>query len=195
MQLMTQKKLKLKKLAFLTGIALSLSSIFYQPEMMLSAERLYFQRGNVNGDNIISSEDALCILQNIVGTNNFDNSQKIYADFNNNGSVTPEDALKVLQYIVGSVDMDSKYNFRNDNLLSQYYTKHGAEMGFSSATDYEREASYVITSPYALYKTEKEDGDGVYYIEATNEFVILSTDGYIRTYFYPDSGKSYFDRQ
>ena len=44
-------------------------------------------------------------------------------------------------------------------------------------------------------KIEKEDGDTVYYVEATNEFVVLSTDGYIRTYFLPDSGKRYFDRQ
>ena len=30
---------------------------------------------------------------------------------------------------------------------------------------------------------------------ATNDFVVVSTDGFIRTYFRPDSGKSYFDRQ
>ena len=35
----------------------------------------------------------------------------------------------------------------------------------------------------------------VFYVEATNEFVVLSTDGYIRTYFLPDGGKRYFDRQ
>ncbi len=42
---------------------------------------------------------------------------------------------------------------------------------------------------------DKEDGDDVYYLESTNEFVIVSTDGYIRTYFYPSNGKDYFDRQ
>ena len=68
-------------------------------------------------------------------------------------------------------------------------------MGFASAADYEKAASNVIKSPKALYKTEAEDGDGVYYIEETNEFVVLSTDGYIRTYFKPDGGKRYFDRQ
>lgn len=88
-----------------------------------------------------------------------------------------------------------QYKFRNTNLLEQHYKKHGIDMGFSSAEEYESAASDVINSPDALYKTEAEDGDGVYYIEATNEFVVLSTDGYIRTYFYPDSGKAYFDRQ
>ena len=69
------------------------------------------------------------------------------------------------------------------------------DFGYKNANEYEKGASDVINNKSALYKTEAEDGDGVYYIEATNEFVILSTDGYIRTYFRPNGGKSYFDRQ
>ena len=87
------------------------------------------------------------------------------------------------------------YYFRNSSTLDSHYEKHGIEMGFPSAEEYEAAASAVINSPDALYKTEKEDGDGVYYIESTNEFAVLSTDGYIRTYFYPSAGKAYFDRQ
>lgn len=85
--------------------------------------------------------------------------------------------------------------FRNDRLLQEHFDKHGNEMGFSSADEYERAASAAATNPNALHKTEKEDGDDVYYVESTNEFVIVSTDGYIRTYFLPDSGKRYFDKQ
>lgn len=85
--------------------------------------------------------------------------------------------------------------FRNKNLLDQHYEKHGKDMGFSSAAEYEKAAAAVPTNPAALHKIEKEDGDDVYYIEATNEFVVVSTDGYIRTYFLPDSGKRYFDKQ
>lgn len=87
------------------------------------------------------------------------------------------------------------YRFRNDKLLLSHYEKHGIEMGFASAEEYEKAASAVVVSPDALHKTEKEDGDDVYYIESTNEFVIVSTDGFIRTYFYPDKGKDYFDKQ
>ena len=68
-------------------------------------------------------------------------------------------------------------------------------MGFASAADYEAAAAAVVINPNALHKTEKEDGDDVYYVEATNEFVVVSTDGYIRTYFLPDSGKKYYDKQ
>lgn len=88
-----------------------------------------------------------------------------------------------------------KYVFRSRKLLDSHYEKHGYEMGFDSPWDYQRAASRVAENPDSLHKTEKEDGDDVYYLEATNEFVVVSTDGYLRTYFLPDRGKSYFDRQ
>ena len=88
-----------------------------------------------------------------------------------------------------------EYHFRSENLLESHYEKHGKDMGFVSSEEYEMDASDVVNNPESLHKTEKEDGDDVYYKEDTNEFVVVSTDGYIRTYFNPDSGKKYFDRQ
>lgn len=87
------------------------------------------------------------------------------------------------------------YHFRSEYLRNQHYEKHGIEMGFSSAIEYEKAASDVVKNSNSLHKLEKEDGDDVYYLEATNDFVIVSTDGYIRTYFRPEDGRSYFDRQ
>ena len=87
------------------------------------------------------------------------------------------------------------YTFRTQELLQSHYEKHGRSMGFTSAEEYEIAAYNVIANPDSLHKTEAEDGDDVYYLEATNEFVVLSTDGYIRTYFCPSDGKAYFDRQ
>ncbi|HNX63857.1 MAG TPA: zinc-ribbon domain containing protein [Oscillospiraceae bacterium] len=94
-----------------------------------------------------------------------------------------------------SIDKAVKFTFRNEQALNEHYQKHGIAMGFSSAQEYEEAAGNVVTSSDSLHKTEKEDGDDIYYNESTNEFVIISTDGYIRTYFYPDDGKEYFDRQ
>ena len=79
--------------------------------------------------------------------------------------------------------------------VQDYYEKHGIEMGFENAQLYEESANLVIHHPDVLHKTEKEDGDTCFYLEETNEFVVLSTDGYIRTYFWPDSGKKYYDKQ
>ena len=87
------------------------------------------------------------------------------------------------------------YSFRNKKLLNDHYNKHGIDMGFASASEYEAAAAAVVSNPNALHKTEKEDGDDVYYVEATNEFVVVSTDGYIRTYFCPDSGIKYYNKQ
>lgn len=87
------------------------------------------------------------------------------------------------------------YTFRSEALLEEHYQKHGVEMGFATKEGYVAAANVVINSPDALHKLEAEDGDDVYYLEATNEFVIVSTDGYIRTYFCPNNGKDYFDRQ
>ncbi len=88
-----------------------------------------------------------------------------------------------------------KVRFHNNTLLQQHYDKHGKEMGFASAVEYEMAAAAVVSNPKALHKTEAEDGDDVYYIEQTNEFVIVSTDGYIRTYFNPSDGINYYNRQ
>ena len=85
--------------------------------------------------------------------------------------------------------------FRNRKYKDQHYTKHGEEMGFTDADAYEAAAAAVVNDPSSLHKIEKEDGDDVYYREADNAFVVVSTDGYIRTFFYPNGGKKYFDRQ
>ena len=89
----------------------------------------------------------------------------------------------------------SNLTFRHENLLNSHYEKHGKDMGFSSAKEYEKAAAAVVANSSALHKKEAEDGDDVYYIESTNEFVIVSTDGYIRTYFNPDAGIAYYNRQ
>lgn len=83
--------------------------------------------------------------------------------------------------------------FRNDKLLNSHYEKHGIEMGYNSASDYVAAANAVIYNPNSLHKLEAEDGDDVYFLESTNEFVVVSTDGYIRTYYYADI--DYFNRQ
>lgn len=94
-----------------------------------------------------------------------------------------------------SDSITSDISFRNENLLNEHYQKHGIEMGFSSASEYEAAARRVVESGKSLHKTEAEDGDDVYYLESSNELVIVSTDGYIRTYFKPNDGIAYYNRQ
>ena len=90
---------------------------------------------------------------------------------------------------------EKHYTFRKDEYLQEHYWKHGIAMGFNSAQDYLDAANTVINNPNSLHKLEKEDGDDVYFLESTNEFVIVSPVGYVRTYFIPDDGIDYFNRQ
>ena len=85
--------------------------------------------------------------------------------------------------------------FRKKKYLDEHYEKHGKEMGFASPEEYLAAANAVVVNPDALHKKEKEDNDDVYYVEATNEFVVVSADGYIRTYFNPSGGIDYYNRQ
>lgn len=87
------------------------------------------------------------------------------------------------------------YEFRRDSYLEQHFEKHGEEFDYETKEEYLAGANRVIQSPDALHKIEAEDGDDIYYIEKTNEFVVVSTDGYIRTYFRPSAGIDYYNRQ
>ncbi len=87
------------------------------------------------------------------------------------------------------------YTFRTQEQLRDHFERHGIEMGYEDEEAYVAGANRVIAAPDALHKLEAEDGDDVYYLEETNEFVIVSQKGYIRTYFEPDDGLAYYERQ
>lgn len=94
-----------------------------------------------------------------------------------------------------SAQWENQYTFRSQELLEEHFEKHGIDMGYEDEASYLAGANRVIASPGVLHKLEKEDGDDVYYLEESNEFVIVSTKGYIRTYFSPEDGLRYYERQ
>ena len=120
----------------------------------------------------------------------YENDQSQDNLFGQAGQVT-----QAIQSSQVSQSVQSTLTFRSESLREDHYQKHGIEMGFASAKEYENAAAAVVSDSRALHKLEKEDNDDVYYIKETNEFVIVSTDGYIRTYFYPRDGIEYFERQ
>lgn len=92
-------------------------------------------------------------------------------------------------------ESEYKYTFRSEQLLTEHYEKHGIYMKYKSPEKYLKGANRVIADKDTLHAIEAEDGDDVYYLERTNEFVVVSKDGYIRTYFCPEDGIDYFHRQ
>lgn len=112
-----------------------------------------------------------------------------------NDTQTQESTAQVQEAATDAEAVQTTITFRSRKSCEEHYEKHGVEMGFSTPEEYEQAAAAVVLNADSLHKLEAEDGDDVYYLEKTNEFVIVSTDGYIRTYFYPSDGIDYFNRQ
>lgn len=93
-------------------------------------------------------------------------------------------------YVVGS-----NLTFRDEQSRLDHYYKHGEGMGYGSAEEYEAAAAAVVGNAATLHKNQASDGDDAYYLARTNEFVVVSTDGFIRTYFLPSDGIAYYNRQ
>lgn len=94
-----------------------------------------------------------------------------------------------------TVEQD-KYTFRTKELFDSHFKKHGDEFGDISQEEYLEKANELISSSSknVLTKTS-DDNDKLYFNKKTGEFLVLSADGYIRTYFIPDDGIDYWNRQ
>ena len=116
----------------------------------------------------------------------------LYSEESAEESISQESPESSEEYVPS---VEEYLSFRNDSLWESHYEKHGIDMGFASMEEYLEAANLVLYNEDTLHKIEAEDGDDVYFLEETGEFVVVSTDGYIRTYFIPDAGIDYFNRQ
>lgn len=87
----------------------------------------------------------------------------------------------------------SDLEFRSNARLQDHFEKHGDEVGCATAEEYLAQANAVVADPATRHKTQREDGDDVYFLDRTGEFVVVSPEGFIRTYFITDVG--YFNSQ
>ena len=133
-------------------------------------------------------------LPALIGNNSdYDDSSASTTVYTFSGYGTSSAIIDETEEYVYWSENENLLTFRNANLLMSHYQKHGAEVGASSPDEYQRKAAAVVSSENVLHKTESEDGDYVYFNPSTGEFVIVSTDGYIRTYYIADM--DYFERQ
>ncbi|MCR5311213.1 MAG: hypothetical protein K6E32_07370 [Lachnospiraceae bacterium] len=70
-----------------------------------------------------------------------------------------------------------------------------AEFGDITIEEYLYLAQQLVDAPDDRVLTKTRDGDRYFYDPDTNEFAVVSDDGYIRTFFKPSAGQSYYDRQ
>ena len=152
------------------------------------------------GKSLVLGLLAFLVVINI----NFGTEESIPTDYETEESISAdyeaEESISATSETVTeseSKQEESKYayTFRNEQLLNEHYEKHGIYMKYKSPEKYLKGANRVIADKDTLHAIEAEDGDDVYYLEKTNEFVVVSRDGYIRTYFCPEDGIEYFHRQ
>ena len=108
-------------------------------------------------------------------------------------SFVPSEAQSASSHNTTTAEAASHLTFRTDEKLQQHFEKHGWETGCATAEEYIAAANSVIANPDSLHKLQAEDGDDLYFLESTGEFVVVSPAGYIRTYYLTD--RDYFDRQ
>jgi len=89
--------------------------------------------------------------------------------------------------------------FRSQDRLDEHYQKHVVqqkEFGNITEDEYLALAQQLVGNPGSSVLTKKDsDGNTLFYDPDTNEFAVLSDDGYIRTFFKPSGGQSYYDKQ
>lgn len=119
------------------------------------------------------------------------------------GSELSEAADKITPQTSASSDDTTKtpaenkqYTFRSKKLYDEHFKKHGAEFGDITKEKYLELANELINSDSdrVLHK-DSADGDHMYFDQDTEYFLVLSDDGYIRTFFIPSAGIKYWNRQ
>lgn len=87
--------------------------------------------------------------------------------------------------------------FRSARELAEHYAKHAAEFGGIGKAEYLRRAQALRDRPAGGDILERIRADGVItrFDRATGDFLAVNPDGVIRTYFRPNGGEAYFERQ
>ncbi|NMH73915.1 hypothetical protein HF078_12555 [Bacillus sp. RO2] len=92
-----------------------------------------------------------------------------------------------------------KLAFRSQKLLDQHYDKHvikQKEYGSITKNQYLEKAQNLIGSDSSnVLSKKRSDGSRVFYNKSTNDFSILSKDGFIQTLFKPTDKINYYNRQ
>ena len=185
-------------LAFFIGIVVAAYNLFMNLRNGKKQDKGYVLKAL--GKSLVLGLLAFLVVINI----NFGTEESIPTDYETEESISAdyeaEESISATSETVTeseSKQEESKYayTFRNEQLLNEHYEKHGIYMKYKSPEKYLKGANSVIADKDTLHAIEAEDGDDVYYLEKTNEFVVVSKDGYIRTYFCPEDGIEYFHRQ
>ncbi len=87
--------------------------------------------------------------------------------------------------------------FRSRRNLDEHYQKHGQEFGEISRDEYLHQAQILRDAPVGgdILEAKREDGTTSRFNRSTGAFIAFNEDLTIRTYFKPNDGERYFQRQ
>ena len=97
---------------------------------------------------------------------------------------------------LGTVE-HAEIGFRDRNHLAEHYQKHGAEFGRISIEEYLRAAQTLRDRPAGgeILESVRSDGVVTRFDRSSGAFLAVDRDGVIRTFFMPNDGEAYFQRQ
>ncbi len=81
------------------------------------------------------------------------------------------------------------FRFRNARKLARHFSDHRADFGATTEAEYEQMADEFLSNPLTADCYERiraADNDTIRFTVITDEYAVLSYDGFIRTYFKPD---------
>ncbi len=116
------------------------------------------------------------------------------------GALTRTDFLHTPKQEIGSNQTQVVWSHGQDGSSANaegHWEKHGREFPeLRSAQDYERGAQrFVTTPPQGTLTKHRANGDTLFYEPATNTFAVADRRGEPRTFFRPNNGRAYWDRQ
>ena len=87
--------------------------------------------------------------------------------------------------------------FRSRTQLNEHYAKHGAEFGAISEGEYLRLAQQLRDAPVGgpILEARRPNGEFSRFDRRHGYFGAYNRDGTIRTFFIPNNGERYFQRQ
>jgi pyocin large subunit-like protein len=87
--------------------------------------------------------------------------------------------------------------FRTRRSLEEHYEKHGPEFGSLSQAEYLRQAQTLRDAPAGgdILEAQRPDGVCMRFERRTGAFLAVNEDFTIRTFFKPNDGERYFQRQ
>lgn len=110
----------------------------------------------------------------------------------------PRPAARFIGFLLfGLLLLASGPGFRSQALLHEHYQKHGAEFGAIGEAEYLRLAQELRDAPAGGPILEARRSDGVFsrFDRRHGYFGAYNPDGTIRTFFIPNNGVRYFERQ